>query len=133
VTTPAGYAERTLEIIGHDEIDFSGGIRTQATSATFSSIRVEPGGTPRLAHTTPPVRIVAYETIVVGGDPRQARRCSGSDLRLVVSARGFEPVTSAVSTNRPVRTTPHQTVDRIAKPQVRASVLLWSVIHPKAS
>jgi hypothetical protein len=71
VTTPAGYAERPLEIIGHDEMDFSGGIRTQATSATFSSIRVGPGGTLRLAHTTPPVRIVAYETIVVGGDPGQ--------------------------------------------------------------
>jgi hypothetical protein len=73
VTTPAGYAERTLEIIGHDEIDFSGGIRPQGTSATFSSIRVGPGGTLRLAHTTPPVRIVAYETIVVGGDPGQGR------------------------------------------------------------
>jgi hypothetical protein len=73
VTTPAGYAERTLEIIGHDEIDFSVGIRTQATSATFSSIRVGPGGTLRLAHTTSPVRIVAYETIVVGGDPGQGR------------------------------------------------------------
>jgi hypothetical protein len=72
-TTPAGYAERTFEIIGHDEIDFSGGTRTQATSATFSSIRVGPGGTLRLAHATPPVRITAYETIVVGGDPSQAR------------------------------------------------------------
>ena len=73
LTTPAGYAERTLGIIGHDEIDFSSGLRTQATSATFSTIRVGPGGTLRLAHTTPPVRIAAYETIVVGGAPGQGR------------------------------------------------------------
>ena len=73
LTTPAGYAERTLEIIGHDEIDFSGGLRTQAISATFSSIRIGPGGTLRLAHTTPHVQIVAYETIVVGGAPGQGR------------------------------------------------------------
>jgi hypothetical protein len=73
LTTPAGHAERTLEIIGHDEIDFSAGIRTQASSATFSSIRVGPAGTLRLAHATPPVRIVAYETVVVGGNPGQAR------------------------------------------------------------
>jgi hypothetical protein len=73
VTTPAGYAERTLEIIGHDEIDFSGGLRAQGTSATFSSIRVGPGATLRLAHSASPVRIAAYETIVVGGYPGQGR------------------------------------------------------------
>ena len=73
VTTPAGYAERTLGIIGHDEIDFSGATRAQAASGTFSSIRVGPGATLRLAHSSLPVQIVAYETIVVGGIPGQGR------------------------------------------------------------
>ncbi|HEX3330421.1 MAG TPA: hypothetical protein VHS27_10915 [Gaiellales bacterium] len=74
VTTPAGSADRSLAILGHDEIDTGAGTVSVAQSTTFSTIRVGPGGTLRVAHTQPPVTVAAYETIVVGGGlPGQGR------------------------------------------------------------
>ena len=68
LTTPAGSAERALDILGHDELDFAGNTVPLAQSRTFSRIRVGVGGVLRIAHTEPPLRITAYETIVVGAD-----------------------------------------------------------------
>ena len=74
LTTPAGSAERALDILGHDELDFAGNTLPLAQSRTFSRIRVGVGGVLRIAHSEPPLRITAYETIVVGADaPGQGR------------------------------------------------------------
>ena len=62
LTTPAGSAERALDILGHDELDFAGNTLPLAQSRTFSRIRVGVGGVLRIAHTEPPLRITAYET-----------------------------------------------------------------------
>jgi len=49
-----------------------------------------------------------------------------------VGATGIEPVTSAVRTNRPLRTAPHRTCRRTAEPQVSVVVLPWRVMRLEA-
>ena len=67
IGTPAGSVGETLRIMGHDELDVAAGNTLRlAQSGTFSRIRVGVGGTLRLTQSQPPVRIAAYETIVVG-------------------------------------------------------------------
>jgi hypothetical protein len=73
VTTPAGAVMGTISILGHDELDIGGATATVSQSGTFSRVRVGVGGTLRLARTQPPVSIITYETIVVGGDPGPGR------------------------------------------------------------
>jgi hypothetical protein len=71
VTTPAGSAEHRLDIVGHDELDVIGTV-TVSQSRTFSRVTVAPGATLRLAHTSPPVTVTAFETFVIGGPPGPA-------------------------------------------------------------
>jgi hypothetical protein len=59
VTTPAGSAERRLDILGHDELDVRGTV-TVSQSRTFSRVRVAPGATLRVPHTAPPVTVTAW-------------------------------------------------------------------------
>jgi hypothetical protein len=71
VATPAGSAEHTFDIVGHDELDVQGTV-TVSQSRTFSRVTVAPGATLRIAHTSPPVTVTAFETFVVGGAPGRA-------------------------------------------------------------
>ncbi len=71
VTTPAGSAERRLDILGHDELVVQGTV-TWSQSRTFSRVTIAPGATLRVAHTAPPVTLTAMETIVVGGAAGEA-------------------------------------------------------------
>lgn len=71
VTTPAGSAERTFDIIGHDELDVQGTVSV-SQSRTFSRVSVAPGATLRIAHASPPITVTAFETFVVGGAPGPA-------------------------------------------------------------
>ncbi len=71
VTTPAGSAERSFDIIGHDELDVQGTV-SLSQSRTFSRVSVAPGATLRIAHASPPITVTAFETFVVGGAPGPA-------------------------------------------------------------
>ena len=71
ITTPAGSAERTFDIVGHDELNVQGTV-TLSQSRTFSRVNVAPGATLRIAHASPPITVTAFETFVVGGPPGPA-------------------------------------------------------------
>ena len=61
VITPAGTADGSIAILGHDELDVLTGSRTLAASGRFSRMDVEPGARLNIASTFPPVRIECFE------------------------------------------------------------------------
>ncbi|MDX2058032.1 MAG: IPT/TIG domain-containing protein [Gemmatimonadales bacterium] len=61
VVTPAGMAETTLWILGHDELDVSNGTRTVVASGTFSRMQVDGTGRLQIANAVPPISVDCFE------------------------------------------------------------------------
>ncbi len=61
VDTPAGVADTTLWILGHDELDVSSGTRTVVASGTFSRVQVDGTGRLQIANAVPPIQVECFE------------------------------------------------------------------------